>query len=89
MFVTTDGKKAYFCSNKLEGVGGWDLYTFDLYDKVKPKRVLFLKGDIKDSEGDFVDSVYLEIKNISSNETTKTYINGGRYVSAYNFRRLR
>ena len=82
MFVTTDGKKAYFCSNKLEGVGGWDLYTFDLYDKVKPKRVLFLKGDIKDSEGDFVDSVYLEIKNIASNETTKTYINGGKYVSA-------
>ena len=28
MFVTTDGKTAYFCSNKLEGIGGWDLYSF-------------------------------------------------------------
>ena len=46
MFVTTDGKTAYFCSNKLDGVGGWDLYSFDLYEKVKPERVLFLKGDI-------------------------------------------
>ena len=28
MFVTTDGKTVYFCSNKLEGVGGWDLLFF-------------------------------------------------------------
>ena len=25
LFVSTDGKKAYFSSNQLEGVGGWDL----------------------------------------------------------------
>ena len=82
MFVTTDGKTAYFCSNKLEGVGGWDLYSFDLYDKVKPERVLFLKGDIKDSAGLLVDSVSLELKNLTTNEVTKIFVNGGRYVSA-------
>ena len=43
MFVTTDGKTAYFCSNKLEGVGGWDLYSFDLYDKVKPEKSFIFK----------------------------------------------
>ena len=82
MFVTTDGKTAYFCSNKLDGIGGWDLYSFDLYDKIKPKRVLFLKGDIKDSDGEVVDSVSLEFKNITTNETTNISVNGGKYVSA-------
>ena len=82
MFVTTDGKTAYFCSNKLDGVGGWDLYSFDLYEKVKPERVLFLKGDIKDSDGLFVDSVSLELKNLTTNEVTKISVNGGKYVSA-------
>ena len=82
MFVTTDGKTAYFCSNKLEGVGGWDLYSFDLYDKVKPERVLFLKGDIKDSDGLLVDSVSLELKNLTTNEVTKISVNGGKFVSA-------
>ncbi len=82
MFVTTDGQTAYFCSNKLDGVGGWDLYSFDLYDKVKPERVLFIKGDIKDSKGILVDSVSLELKNITTNETTKISVNGGKYVSA-------
>ena len=33
--------KAYFCSNKLEGVGGWDLYTFDLYDKVGASKEFY------------------------------------------------
>ena len=82
MFVTTDGKTAYFCSNKLEGVGGWDLYSFDLYDKVKPERVLFLKGDIKDSDGLLVDSVSLELKNLTTNEVTKISVDGGKFVSA-------
>ena len=81
MFVTTDGQTAYFCSNKLDGVGGWDLYSFDLYERVKPERVLFIKGDIKDSEGILVDSVSLELKNITTNEITKISVNGGKYVS--------
>ena len=67
MFVTTDGLTAYFCSNKLEGgVGGWDLYSFDLYKEARPERVLFLKGDITDVDGNFVDSVSLNFKNIST-----------------------
>ena len=80
-------KQLYFCSNKLDGVGGWDLYSFDLYEKVKLERVLFLKGDIKDSTGLFVDSVSLELKNLTTNEVTKITVNGGKYVSAFNFRR--
>lgn len=82
MFVTTDGKRAYFCSNKLEGIGGWDLYSFDLHQKVKPKRVLFLKGNITDSDGVIVDSVSLELQNVSTNEVTQISVKGGKYVSA-------
>ena len=82
MFVTTDGETAYFCSNKLEGIGGWDLYSFNLHDKAKPKRVLFLKGDITNSDGVMVDSVSLELKNITTNEVTQISVNGGKYVSA-------
>jgi len=82
MFVTTDGETAYFCSNKLDGVGGWDLYSFDLYEKVKPKRVLFLKGGITDRDGVMVDSVSLELRNVTTNEVTQISVNGGKYVSA-------
>ena len=39
-FVSTDGKTAYFSSNKLSGVGGWDLYEFPLYKSARPEKVL-------------------------------------------------
>ena len=82
MFVTTDGSTAYFCSNKLDGVGGWDLYSFDLYDEARPERVLFLKGDITDIDGNLVDSVSLNFQNISTNEIVSIFVNEGKYVSA-------
>ena len=63
MFVTTDGKIAYFCSDKLDGIGGWDLYSFDLYKDIQPERVLFLKGEIRDDNGELVDSVNMQFKN--------------------------
>ena len=83
MYVTTDGSRAYFCSNKLEGVGGWDLYSFDLYEEARPKRVLFLKGDVRDFDGQIVDSVYLKFQNLSTNETSEIFINAGSYASAF------
>tara|TARA_B100000902_G_scaffold399561_1_gene471021 strand:- start:10217 stop:12142 length:1926 start_codon:yes stop_codon:yes gene_type:complete len=82
MFVTTDGKTAYFCSNKLDGVGGWDLYSFSLHEKIQPEKVLFIKGDIKDSDGTYIDSVSIKLKNITTNEITEISVNGGKYVSA-------
>ena len=44
LFVSTDGNKAFFASNNLNGIGGWDIYSFDLHEKAKPERVFFIKG---------------------------------------------
>ncbi|MBT3417961.1 MAG: OmpA family protein [Flavobacteriales bacterium] len=84
MFVTTDGKTAYFCSNKLDGVGGWDLYSFDLYKEIRPERVLFLKGEIRDDNGELIDSVSMQFKNLTSNETQEILVENGKYVSVIN-----
>ena len=42
LVVSTDGNKAYFASNEMSGVGGWDLYSFSMPDKHKPKEFYFL-----------------------------------------------
>ena len=83
LFVSTDGKKAYFSSNQLEGVGGWDLYAFDLYDAAKPKKVLFLKGELKDEAGQLVDNATLEIKNLNNKGTHIVQVKNGEYAAAY------
>ena len=82
LFVSTDGNKAYFASNQLNGVGGWDIYSFPLHARAKPKRVLFLKGELVDEDGQVLEDVELEIKNINTKEVTTVKVEEGNYVSS-------
>lgn len=56
LFVSTDGKTAYFCSNDPsrvngETMGGYDIYQFVLYKEARPEKVALLKGAITDDNG--------------------------------------
>ena len=82
LFVSTDGKKAYFASNQLEGVGGWDLYSFDLYDEAKPKKVLFLKGELKDENNNLLHNASIQLKNIRAKENQQIFVQNGEYTIA-------
>tara|TARA_A100001234_G_scaffold221499_1_gene237942 strand:- start:718 stop:2592 length:1875 start_codon:yes stop_codon:yes gene_type:complete len=82
LFVSTDGKTAYFASNKLIGEGGWDIYGFPLYEDAKPERVLFLKGDLNDEDGTFVKDIEIEIKNLTTQKITTIKVDKGSYVGA-------
>ena len=82
LFVSTDGDKAYFASNQLNGVGGWDIYSFDLHGGAKPERVLFLKGDLLEENGQVLNDVELEIKNIKTQEIKTVKVEEGAYVSS-------
>jgi len=82
LFVSTDGNRAYFASNQLDGIGGWDIYFFPLHDAAKPERVLFLKGELIDENGRVLEDVELEIKNINTNKVTIVKVDEGIYVSS-------
>ena len=82
LFVSTDGNIAYFASNHLDGVGGWDIYSFSLHDGAKPERVLFLKGELVDENGLVLEDVELEIKNLKTNKVTTVKVDARTYVSS-------
>ena len=82
LFVSTDGNQAYFASNNLNGIGGWDIYSFGLYEGAKPERVLFLKGDLLDENKQIIEDVDLEIKNLTTQEITTIKVDAGAYISS-------
>lgn len=87
-FVSTDGKTAYFASNKLEGMGGWDLYHFPLYTEARPERVLFLKGDVLDEFGDPLLESSIEVRSRDGRvRTIDIDPETGRYVAAITLER--
>lgn len=80
LFVSTDGKLAYFSSR----VGGdWNIYGFELYEQARPKSVAILKGELKDENGEPVKDATIEIAYAGSDEVTQVKVNGndGKYAA--------
>jgi outer membrane protein OmpA-like peptidoglycan-associated protein/tetratricopeptide (TPR) repeat protein len=82
-FVSTDGTTGFFGSNKIRETGGWDLYAFDLYDKVRPEKVLFIKGTIKDESSFEPVKARVELKNVETKKVNEVPVdsNTGNYVA--------
>jgi len=80
LFVSTDGKLAYFSSR----VGGeWNIFQFELYEEARPKSVAILKGELKDESGEPVKDATIEVAYSGTDEVTKVKVNGddGKYAA--------
>jgi len=68
LFVSLDGETGYFNSNKLDGPGGWDLYSFTIPEPVRPEKVALIRGELVDEDHQVVEGAELEIKNLATKE---------------------
>jgi outer membrane protein OmpA-like peptidoglycan-associated protein len=86
-FVSTDGRYGYFSSNSLKGSGGYDIYSFELPENVRPAKVLFIKGQLKEEgSGPPYDSK-IELKNAKTDEKLEVDYDSltGKYASVVRF----
>lgn len=49
LFVAADGKTAYFASDRFNGFGQLDIYSFVLYPEARPIQTLYVRGKVYDS----------------------------------------
>ena len=82
--VNTQGTKAYFASNKLNGKGGWDIYAIDLYKAARPEKVFLVKGQLVDDNGSSLGDAKLEVKNTRTEEVSEGIVDSetGQYAVA-------
>ncbi len=87
-FVSTDGTRGFFASNKFHGKGGWDLYAFDLYDAARPEKVLFIKGSVKDEQSAEPVKARIELRNLETKKISEIPLdtNTGKYVAVRPFK---
>jgi len=75
--VSTDGHLAYFTSSGgKESAGGLDIYYFELYEEARPKKVMMLKGEALDDEGEPLKDAKVEISYKNSGKSVEVKING-------------
>jgi len=50
IIVNPDGETGFISNNSLTGEGGYDMFSFRLYDEIRPSPVTYLKGIVFDEE---------------------------------------
>ncbi len=86
-FVSTDGTRGFFASNKYDGIGGYDLYSFELYETARPEKVLFISGTVRTSDDTEPVRARIELKNLESKHVEEIPLDSvtGRYVAVTPF----
>jgi len=79
LFVSTDGKLAYFSSREK---GVWNIYSFELYQEARPKKVFLAKGEIKNNLNEEFGDLSINVNYAGSGKTEKIKVNGndGKYA---------
>lgn len=80
--VNRDGDKAYFGSSDAE-TKDLNIYSFDLYEQVRPQKVVFVNGEIKNNKGEVPEGAQVMLKNTKTNREVEGVIdkNTGEYVA--------
>lgn len=65
--LTANGSYAFFASNNLKGFGGFDIYTFELPESVRPKVVTYVKGIVQDKKTQAPLEAAVEIIDLQKN----------------------
>jgi outer membrane protein OmpA-like peptidoglycan-associated protein/tetratricopeptide (TPR) repeat protein len=91
-FVSTDGHYGYFASNQKQkntGPGGYDIYSFELYEKARPQKVAFVKGQVKLEVGKSKGDMKVEIKSAGSKTKTEVMVDtiSGSYAAVVNMKK--
>jgi outer membrane protein OmpA-like peptidoglycan-associated protein len=74
LIVNAQGATAYYSSNRLGGLGGDDIYSFELPKEVRPTRVSYMKGNVYDAETNRPLNARFELIDLAS---------GGDIMDAY------
>jgi len=84
LIVSTNGEKAYFSSNTLGKNNVYNVYSFDLYEDARPKRVFFAKGTALDENDNVIKGAKIEIKSTVTDIVTEAVVDSatGDYAIA-------
>ncbi len=84
LIVSSDGKIAYFSSDRLGKTGTLDIYSFELPEDVQAERVMIVKGNVNGENGRPIQGAKVELKNINSKEVNEIPVDStdGHFAAA-------
>ena len=72
LVVSSDGKTAYFASDRSDSRGSLDIYSFELYEAARPLPTLYVKGFVYDAKTNKRLTAAMELMDLSTKLTIAT-----------------
>ena len=66
LVVAADGKTAYYASDRSDSRGGLDIYQFELWERIRPKKTLYVQGKVFDAQTKKGVLSYVELKDVQN-----------------------
>jgi outer membrane protein OmpA-like peptidoglycan-associated protein/tetratricopeptide (TPR) repeat protein len=81
--VSTDGKRVYYSAKDPKLSQSIDIWSFELYKEARPDKLVFVKGNIKDEQGDPARDATIELKSMQSKGVTQVKVDAddGAYAA--------
>jgi outer membrane protein OmpA-like peptidoglycan-associated protein/tetratricopeptide (TPR) repeat protein len=67
--IASDGKTAYYASDRSDSKGGLDIYSFELREDIRPVKTLWVKGKITDRKSGKAISSLVELTDLSGKQS--------------------
>jgi outer membrane protein OmpA-like peptidoglycan-associated protein len=78
LVVSSNGKTAYYASERKEGYGGLDLYSFELPEKARATTVTYLKGKVFDKKTKGYVQAKFELIDLATSQTIMSSFSDGK-----------
>lgn len=86
LIVSTDGATAYYASKGIPGARGLDIISFEVPEKARPEKILLVKGEMRDKNGEVVKDARVELHYAESKRVEKVSVDQvhGDFVAVVN-----
>ncbi|MBC8321894.1 MAG: OmpA family protein [Bacteroidetes bacterium] len=74
IFTSIDGKRSWISSDRANGLGGMDIYSFDNYMEILPRKIMYVEGIVVDKVTKKPLKAEIQITNLSTSELINTTI---------------
>ena len=91
LIVSVDGRYGYFSSQRSNGLGGKDIFYFEIPEEAKPDKIILAKGQAETDNPEMLKTTKLTIRN-SDGEKVEQKINidqQGKFIAVVNIENIK
>jgi outer membrane protein OmpA-like peptidoglycan-associated protein/tetratricopeptide (TPR) repeat protein len=84
LFISSNGKTAYYASDRSDSKGGLDIYHFELREDIRPLKTLWVKGNVTDKKTGKPIISSVELTDLSTKQMinqVQTNANGNYFIT--------